>query len=248
MRIVLSLIWVLMVPVLASPLELEEVPQDRIYDPGEMLTEDYRESIARRIKHEFINAHLEVFVLLFPEEPQESASAVSQAFGNQWAKTAYWAVIYQVGFEGEPMSVAGGALMKRLNSQVIENGINAASSAGQMVDGRQSRLEEYVNALTNQFGYLKVVAMKAQNKAYEEYRKNLIEKSRKRKRMLLMGALGALGFLAAGVLALAYQKRGQRKSKKSVTFPDFEPRVRLAGPHTGGSSVLVHFGTNSHSG
>lgn len=237
----------LVVSLMASPLELQEAPSDHIYDPNGILDEDFRASISKRIKHELLNENLEVFLVLFGEEPREGARAIAKTAAQNWAQSNYWAVVFQVGFDGSPSTATGGKMMSRLNPKAVESGVQAAETAGGMVEGRQSRLEEYVNTLTNQFGYLRVVAGKVEAKAYREQREKIAAKNRGRKRMLLLSGLGALGLLAIGILSFVYQKRSKKRAKKTVTFPDFEPRMRLAGPHTGGSSVVVHFGTSSQS-
>lgn len=241
--------WVLFLPLLeGSPLELEVAPGDHIYDPSGLLDQDFRSSISRRIKHELNNENLEVYLVLFEEEPREGARALAKAAAQNWVRTNYWAVVYQVGFDGEPEAATGGAMMDRLRMQAIEGSLEAAAAAGAMVDGRQGRLEEYVNTLTNQFGYLRVVAKKVETEVYQKHREKAVARAAARKRSILLAGLGALALLAIGIIAFAYQRRSKKREKKSVTFPEFETQMRLAGPHTGGSSVLVRFGTSSHSG
>lgn len=221
--------------------DLKNPPPSGIYDPGRFLEENYSDDIKYRLNYERTHRQFEVFLLIFEEEPTQGAQILAKQAGESWSDGEFWAVIYQVGKNGEPNCLVGGNQMAALDPELKARTVRGARGTALLVSTPQSRLVEFVNVLSDEFGFLYV---KAKENYEAAVRKFDAENEAKRKRKETLRALAiVLGviFLCLAALVFVLWKKHLRKLKP-MEFPHTSPRRRLAAPFSGGGDVLVKYG------
>lgn len=222
-------------------LDLKNPPLNRIYDPGRFLDEDFTTDIAYRISYERDHRQFEVFVILFEEEPPQGAGILAKQAGESWSEGEYWCVVYQVGKDSEPDCLVGGDLMAQLPAEELERTVRGARNTALLVSTPQRRLEEIVNNLSDEFGFLQVRLKEAHEKSVEKWENEQAEKIKRKEALRALAAVLIVVFLGLAFLAFVLWKKHLRKLKPMM-FPHTSPRRRLAAPFSGGGDVLVKYG------
>ena len=225
----------------AAALNLKEAPESGIFDEAQFLDERFISDIGYRINYERTHREFEVFVIVFDEEPTQGAKILAKQAGESWSKGEYWAVIYQVGANGEPECLAGGAKISQLPTELVEYNLRGARSTAMMVDTPQSRLQEMVNNLTDAFGLLRVQANEKYEAAVKEHYRIYEAKKRRKEGLKFAAIFGAIGLIVFAFIAFQIWKKYFR-NRQPLLFPETSPRRRLDGPFAGGGDVLVKYG------
>ena len=240
-RVYLGLVFVWFSVSSLQALNLASPPPENIFDPNTLLEESFRQDIANKISFEKKQRQFEIFLIIFGEEPSQGSRILAKQAGESWSQGEWWAVVYQVGAEGEPDCLVGGKMMKQLPPAVVEQRVKAARDTALLVKTPQRRLEELVNNLADGFGFLYVQAKQNYEAVVKDFDKRH-EANRKKKetRRALLSVAGVI-FLALVALAVAFWHKHFRKIKP-MEFPNTSPRRRLAAPFSGGGDVLVNYG------
>ncbi|MGJ8725905.1 MAG: hypothetical protein ACSHYB_15225 [Roseibacillus sp.] len=241
LRIILGLLFVWFLVASSAALDLKTPPPNGIYDPSNFLGEDFIQDVAYQISYEEQHRQFEIFLIIFEEEPSQGASILAKQAGESWSKGEWWAVIYQVGAEGEPDCLAGGKLVKQLPADTIDRTVKAARNTALLVRAPKRRLEEMVTNLADGFGFLYVKAKQNYETAVEEFDKRQEAKRKKKETRMVYLSLALVFLLALAAVGFSFWKKHLRKMKP-MEFPQTSPRRRLAAPFSGGGDVLVNYG------
>lgn len=224
--------------------DLKSPPEGGIYDPGGFLNAKFTNNIKYRINYERTHRQFELFVILFEEEPSQGAEILAKQAGQSWSEGEYWAVIYQVGAEARPEALAGGAVMAQIDGfdpELVERNIRGARSTALMVTTPQSRLEEFVNNLTDGFGLVRIQAYELHEAAVKNFDEKRAASKKRKETIRVIAVIAVVVLLALAALAFFLWRTHFRK-RKTMEFPRTSPRHRLAAPFSGGGDVLVSYG------
>ncbi len=224
-----------------SAFDLKNPPLDGIYDPYKYLDTNFRTRIAHTINYERTHREFEIFLLLFDEEPSQGAEVLAKQAGENWSKGKYWTVVYQVGKDAEPNCVVGGDYMSRLPAGISNRTVRGARGTALLVATPLNRLQELINNLADEFGFLKLQAKQNYEKAVAEFDAKHRAEQRRKGTVKVIAGTALLTLLALATGAFFFWKKYLRKLKP-LEFPLTSPRRRLSAPFSGGGDVLVSYG------
>lgn len=223
-------------------------PSDGIYDPSARLDSQFRSELAEEIRDYRRRNEIGLWLAVYPETPPQGGEIFAQSLLNSWGRSDRDSglVLYVPNDPKSPYGASGGDLAKQWGVARSSTMVSAAMRRARARKGDVRVIEKAVGGLYSDIRFLREnynrQLEQAQRRGVADYNQ------RNRKRIIIMGAIGAavIAAIAVTLFLLIRAGNGRKKSSGEMIFPSVQVSQRLGAPFSGGSGTVRSASVRRH--